>query len=197
MQNMDVVIADTSTLFLLPDPVTCFHSASYKQTQTFRLSKGASAVVLDWVTSGRKSLGEEWVFHRYYSANEFWVDGKRIAKDVMLLDDHQVDSLPQRTLKDRLSPYSCYATVFLYGPMVKCAFRELTARYETVSVFKTNVPAELVWSLSPLSGAGCVMRVAGNETERVRGWLGDALRKLETAIGVDAYRTAFPYLPDA
>jgi urease accessory protein len=193
---MDVLISPDSALFLLPDPVTCFRSASYNQIQTFRLSgDSASVALLDWVTSGRKSLGEEWVFSRYYSVNEVWVDGKNIAKDVLLLEDSIEDTkpLPQRRLSDRLAPYSCYATLILYGPLVHNVIRDINAEYETISVYKTNAPSDLTWSVSPISdGQGCVVRVAGKETEGVKNWLGHALRELEDLLSVDVYRRAFP-----
>jgi urease accessory protein len=194
---MDVVVSDKGALFLLPDPVTCFRSASYNQIQTFRLADDASLVVLDWVTSGRKSLGEEWAFSRYYSANDVWVGDRRVAKDVTLLEDTVVDaaastSLPRRTLFDKLSPYSCYATVILYGPLVQNVVRGLHAQYQAIVVFKTASPADLLWSLSAISeGKGCVVRVAGKETEGVKVWLGGALRRLEDLVGVDVFRRAF------
>lgn len=192
---MDVLVSPDSALFLLPDPVTCFRSASYNQIQTFRLSGDGSVVLLDWVTSGRKSLGEEWVFSRYYSVNEVWVNGKKIAKDVLLLEDPIEDTktLPQRRLSDRLAPYSCYATLILYGPLVQNIVRDINTEYERISVFKTNAPLDLIWSVSPISeGNGCVVRVAGTDTEGVKTWLGDALRKLEDIISIDVYRRAFP-----
>jgi urease accessory protein len=190
---MDIAVSKNGALFLLPDPVTCFRSASYKQIQTFRLSKDASLVVLDWITSGRMALGEEWAFSRYYSANHVWVDGKLIAKDVMLLEDKETDvrSLPRRTLLDRLSPYSCYAALILYGPMALPVIHELTERYEAITVFKTSVAPALIWSLSPIDGAGCIVRVAATKVEGVKEWLADVLRRLENVIGVDVYRRAF------
>ena len=193
-QHTDVIVSENGALFLLPDPVTCFRSASYKQIQTFHLSKDASLVMLDWITSGRRSLGEEWAFSRYYSANEIWVDGRRVARDVTLLEDTELDipQLPRRTLPDKLSPYSCYATVILYGPLVQRLICDITAQYEEIVVFKTKSPAELIWSLSSISeGKGCIVRVAGMETEGVRMWLGGALRKLENMVGIDVFRRAF------
>jgi len=195
-QTMNISVSPGAALFLLPDPVTCFRNASYNQIQTFRLlGDSASVVLLDWVTSGRKSLGEEWVFSRYYSVNEVWVDGKKIARDVLLLDDTVNDAqpLPKRTLKDRLAPYSCYATLLLYGPLVQDVISDINAEYETISVFKANSPSNLVWSVSPVSHqGGIVVRIAGKETEGVKSWLGNALRKLEDIVGIDVYRRAFP-----
>lgn len=193
---MNISVSPGGAFFLLPDPVTCFRHASYNQIQTFRLlGDNASVVLLDWVTSGRKSLGEEWVFSRYYSVNEVWVDGKRIAKDVLLLDDAVNDAkpLPKRTLRDRLAPYSCYATLLLYGPLVQDVISDINEEYEIISVFKTNSPSNLIWSVSPVSDqGGIVVRVAGKETENVKSWLGNALRKLEDIVGIDVYRRAFP-----
>ncbi|KAG1757703.1 UreD urease accessory protein-domain-containing protein [Suillus lakei] len=91
-QFMEVTIAPDSALFLLPDPVTCFRSASYTQVQTFHLAGSASIVLLDWVTSGRRSMGEDWDFQRYYSVNEVFVEGRRVARDVLLLDNSSFDT---------------------------------------------------------------------------------------------------------
>ncbi|KAJ7225641.1 UreD urease accessory protein-domain-containing protein [Mycena pura] len=192
-QQMDFVVASGSALFLLPDPVTCFHAASYNQIQTFSLTQEASLVLLDWITSGRKSRGEEWLFSRYYSVNEIMVEGKRVAKDVMLLENEDAAqaTLPVRTLADRLAPYSCYATLFLYGPQVQGVIGALKEVYGQISVLKSREPAELLWSLSALSDSGAVVRVAGKETEEVRRWLGEMLRPLEVVLGKDVFRQAF------
>ncbi|KAK0478279.1 UreD urease accessory protein-domain-containing protein [Armillaria novae-zelandiae] len=195
-QTMTFVVNPNAFLFLLPDPVTCFRAASYNQIQTFHLTADASAVILDWVTSGRRSLGEEWVFSRYYSVNEVFVDGKRMAKDVMLLDDSQVDAkpLPERPLAERLRPYSCYATLFLVGPQVQAVIAELLRRYQAISVMKMKSPDKVIWSLSPITGndyTSVIVRVAGEETEDVKGWLGEGLEPLRQCIGKDVYRQVF------
>ncbi|KAJ7654950.1 UreD urease accessory protein-domain-containing protein [Mycena polygramma] len=192
-QRMDCAVASGGGLFLLPDPVTCFRSASYKQIQTFHLAADASLVVLDWVTSGRKSRGEEWVFSRYYSVNEIVVDGKRVAKDVMLLEnaDETPGSLPVRTLASKLAPYGCYATLLLYGPQVQGAISALTEEYGRISVFKAGGPAGLLWSLSTFGNGGAVVRIAGKETEEVRRWIGRAVEGMAMVVGREALKRAF------
>lgn len=190
-QNMTFHVESAGALFLLPDPVTCFHSASYNQKQTFYLSRDASLVVLDWLTSGRRTMGEDWAFSRYYSANEVWADGRRIANDVMLLEDRKVYS---RTLGDRLAPYSCYAMVILCGPLVQAVINGMIAQYGRISVLKATIPPEMLWSLSPMGSEGrrwAVVRVAAKEAEVVKRWLGQALEGLQPIIGIDIYRRAF------
>ncbi|KAJ8520099.1 hypothetical protein ONZ45_g3025 [Pleurotus djamor] len=194
---MNYKVAPGAALFLLPEPVTCFRSAAYNQVQTFHLSNTSSAVILDWITSGRKSLGEEWAFSRYYSVNDVWVDGKRVAKDVLLLDENSADVpiLRFRTLQEKLAPYSCFAMVLLFGPLVQSMISSLTARYASIAVFKQARPEKLIWAISPThTGSltpGAVLRVAGVEAEDVKLWLKDALKQVEPLIGIDTYRRAF------
>ncbi len=195
---MVVNINSGGSLFLLPDPVTCFRSARYNQLQTFRAAADVSVVLLDWITSGRKALGEDWSFSRYYSLNELWVDGKRIARDAMLLEESQTSlqngqlHLPTRTIADRLAPYSCYATVLIYGPLTTGTIHSLLASYSAITVFKHNARPPLIWSVSTLcEGRGCVLRVAALETEDVRHWLGANLSQLKDTIGDDIYSKAF------
>lgn len=199
MQRLDVSVAAGGALFLLPDPVTCFRDARYHQTQTFRLAHGASAALLDWYTSGRRARGEEWAFAKYYSANEVFVGGVRSARDVVLLDGAAgndgsggsgTSGLPRRTLADRMGPYACYATLFLYGPMVQGVVRELEGRMEKTSVFQVREPLDVLWSVSGVHGdaGGRVVRVAGRETEDVKKWVCDALRGV---VGAEVYSKAF------
>jgi urease accessory protein len=207
MQRLDVSIDVGGALFLLPDPVTCFRDAAYHQAQTFHLARGASAVLLDWYTSGRRARGEEWAFAKYYSANEVFVGGVRTARDVVLLDGGAPDGgdrdggtdrlgrllLPRRTLADRMKPYACYATLLLYGPLVQGVVRELEERMQKISVFRIREPLDMLWSISGVhgDGGGRVVRVAGKETEDVKKWLCGALGGLVDVIGAEVYSKAF------
>lgn len=193
-QRMTIVVGSGSTLFLLPDSVTCFRSASYSQIQTFKIASDASAILLDWITSGRKSLGEDWVFSKYFSVNELFVDGKRVARDAMLLEEQEdaIKALPYRSLANRLSPYSCYATLILYGPQTAGTIEHLSRRFSTITVFKHAYPPNHLWSLTLLDeGKGCVLRVAALAAEDVRTWLGEVLLPLCDLIGEDVYNRTF------
>lgn len=200
---MTVRVSKGATLYLLPDPVTCFKHASYNQLQTFHLEDGASLIVLDSFTSGRKSLGEEWEFWRYYSVNDVWANGRRVAKDVMLLEQGKEgeakisrwkDALSVRTLADRLAPYSCYATTILYGPAMRKTLHDVSQRCEKISVFKQTSPPSLLWSFSWIGQEreGGVIRVAAMDTEGVRNFLKELLHTIKTVVGIDTYRKAFP-----
>lgn len=145
-------------------------------------------------------MGEEWLFSRYYSGNEIFRDDRRIAKDVMLLDTSGLGkSIPDRTLKDRLAPYGCYAMLFLSGPHLCDVITAIKAEYAQITVFKTKEPAELIWSFSHADstvpgqdGQAVVVRVAARTTELVKEWLKETLKGLEKIIGREVYRRAFP-----
>ncbi|KAH8102510.1 UreD-domain-containing protein [Cristinia sonorae] len=194
-QRMHVSVPVNGGLFLLPEPVTCFRSAIYHQLQTIHLSTSASLVLLDWFTSGRVSLGEEWVFERYYSLNEVFVDGRRIARDATLLEAQSVSTvskgLPHRALAERMSPYSCYATILLYGPHTLRIRDQLSAASQSTTIFKQMSRPNLLWSFSSLCGEnGAILRVAALTLEDVRNWLKVALQGLEEVVGQDIYRKA-------
>jgi len=154
------------------------------------------------------AAGEEWDFQRYRSVNEVWMGKRRVARDIMLLEQPTMSTstpllpLPNRPLKERLRPYACYATLILFGPHVQPCITSLFKAYDSLSQMQLSQPDDLIWSLTPLDGrgddgkatkegGGAVVRVAGKGTELVRNWLKDALRDMAETIGADAYNTAF------
>lgn len=157
-------------------------------------------LLLDWFTSGRIARGEEWQFDCYRSVNEVWIGEKQVACDVLLLDQRDgsgsripVDGRAQpRHLQTSLAPYSCYATVLMFGAATQSISSALRARYDSLSQMQRKTPDSLIWSFSSLEkGNGGIVRVAATETEAVRSWLREVLRGLESHIGVDTYSKAF------
>ncbi|KAJ3548331.1 hypothetical protein NMY22_g1303 [Coprinellus aureogranulatus] len=200
-QTMEYSVEEGAGLYLLPEPVTCFRDASYKQIQRFYLKRTSSLVLLDSITSGRQAWGENWDFSKYCSLNEVWIGGKVVAKDVMLLAGPNIQEDPpdsghisKRSLREKLAPYSCYAMVLLYGPQVRETICDIEALYKQETVFQRKKPTDCIWSFSllgegPLDGA--IIRAAGKETEGVRSCLKYILRHLDKTIGADTYRRAF------
>lgn len=146
------------------------------------------------------SLGEEWVFSRYHSLNEVFLDGDCIARDITLLEGPPQVENPEmaqrqglsRTLGERLKPYSCYATLILSGPLVRDVVAHLDKLCQSTTVFKATSPARMIWGLSPIGeGKGHIVRAAGVETEDVKDWLRESLRGFEDIVGIDTYLKLF------
>ncbi|KAN0069358.1 urease accessory protein UreD [Elaphomyces granulatus] len=104
-QTLDVHIGSEAALCYLPDPSAPFKDSRYEQVQTFTVDgnqtgdKRSSLCVLDWVTQGRASRGENWDFHSWKGRNEVWsssscdddATGKTkrrlLLRDSVILDD--------------------------------------------------------------------------------------------------------------
>jgi urease accessory protein UreH len=141
-QLMRVDIASGAGLCLLPDPVQPFADSVYEQVQIFRLARGASLCLLDWVTQGRRAFGEDWSLMRWTGRNEVWLSteengeerkekdkteygpgivrkGDRLlVRDSVVLDSRRAHpQLP--TLRESMHGLGVTGTLVLRGPLVK------------------------------------------------------------------------------
>lgn len=197
-QLMAFTVSASSSLFLLPAPVTCFARANYSQQQTFHLSASSNLVLLDWYTSGRMDMAgegrEEWEFERYRSSNEVFLDGERVARDVLLLEDDGTGTGGKTSYYNRVAPYSCYATLILVGPALAPLLDHLRTAFGSITQYKQSRPYSMLWSFSELEkGKGGVARCAGNSTEAVKDWVVQVLKDggIEDLIGKDLWKNAF------
>ncbi|KAL2838292.1 UreD urease accessory protein-domain-containing protein [Aspergillus pseudoustus] len=144
-QVLDVRIGKEAALCYLPDPSAPFRDSRYEQIQTFTIdstAKGSarsSLCVLDWVTQGRISRGENWDFQVWKGKNEIWMADeptvsnntqklkrKLILRDALILNDETVGSHaeprdptnpPKSLIRERTSPHGVIGTLILYGPV--------------------------------------------------------------------------------
>lgn len=92
-QSLDVRIGRQAALCYLPDPSVPFQNSRYSQVQTFTVDATAkgnergSLCVLDWVTQGRTSRGENWNFRFWKGRNEVWGTDEKTGRSRLLLRD--------------------------------------------------------------------------------------------------------------
>lgn len=192
VQQLSASVSPSACLILLPSPVTCFSQADYSQRQSFDLARGASLLLLDWYNSGRAAMagdgeGEEWQFSRFRSANTISIDGKPMARDILLLEPSTSHFSP------RVLPYSTYATLFLIGPLLAPIRQHLSLAFAQVVQYPQNLPYSMVWSYSELEGEVGVARCAGAGTEVARDWIKQVLEDggVTGLIGEDLWQNAF------
>ncbi|KAL2829250.1 UreD urease accessory protein-domain-containing protein [Aspergillus cavernicola] len=141
-QNVDVHIGREAALCYLPDPSAPFKDSRYEQIQTFTVESTAkdttrsSLCVLDWVTQGRTSRGENWDFQSWKGKNEIWMidessvrsdnaekkkkKKKLLLRDSLILDDennNQDQTASKSLVRERTSPHGVIGTLILYGPV--------------------------------------------------------------------------------
>jgi urease accessory protein len=140
-QTLDVHIGSQAGLCYLPDPSAPFKHSRYEQIQVFTVDgskKGASRsslCILDWVTQGRTSRGENWDFHVWKGRNEVWSEDKMTGKRRLLLrdsvildneidfssgvgDDEAISSARRGVARERTYPHGIVGTLILYGPLL-------------------------------------------------------------------------------
>ncbi|KAL2000376.1 hypothetical protein VTN02DRAFT_3200 [Thermoascus thermophilus] len=102
-QTLAVDIGREAALCYLPDPSAPFKDSRYEQIQRFTVDgsvtgdQRSSLCVLDWVTQGRTSRGENWDFHFWKGKNEVYLSGglaaggrkqkKLLLRDSIILDN--------------------------------------------------------------------------------------------------------------
>lgn len=152
-QSLDVRIGRQAALCYLPDPSVPFKNSRYAQIQTFTVDAAAkgdqrsSLCVLDWVTQGRTSRGENWNFSFWRGRNEVWATDEKTGKsrlllrDSVILDDEtddlnetsdledanglgradtpppQAGLAPLNVIQERTRPHGVIGTLILSGPV--------------------------------------------------------------------------------
>lgn len=105
-QSLDVHIGPQAALCYLPDPSVPFKNSRYAQVQTFTVDASAkgdersSLCVLDWVTQGRTSRGENWNFRFWRGRNEVWATDEKTGKRRLLLRDSVILDDEREVLDD-------------------------------------------------------------------------------------------------
>ncbi|MEM6460064.1 MAG: urease accessory protein UreD [Planctomycetota bacterium] len=174
-QRLTATVDQDARLLVLPDPLTCFADAAYRQTQRFTLGPTASLVLLDWFTAGRVASGERWDFAEYRSLNVVTVGGREVVFDQTRITADTLSTLGPLCV----GGYDVLANVFLIGPAVSEAAAELRSW-----VAKQPIRDEAGYAVgfSPTDWGG-VLRLAGRDTQTLtavlrqrlsftRSWLG-------------------------
>lgn len=123
-QTLDVHVGPGAGLCYLPDPTQPFAESVYEQRQVFRVAKGSSLCMLDWVSEGRRARGESWSFRSWIGKNEVreaaadGEDGRLLIRDAIILENEQRRHVGQAYLvKDKVDGRGVVGTLILHGPL--------------------------------------------------------------------------------
>lgn len=167
-QDLRARIGPKALLALAPDPIQCFAESLYEQRQVFQMEAGASLVLVDWLSAGRISRGEEWKFRRYASRNEVVRENRTILMDAIELD---FESNPL-TRRFQVGRFGCLGMVVLLGPLIEPFAPKILA---AVAADPPLRGASLVVAASPLQ-EGAIIRFGGASVEQaghaLARWLG-------------------------
>jgi urease accessory protein len=172
-------IGPGALLVFMPDPVQAFAHSRYQQRQHFRLAPGASLVLVDALSAGRAACGERWAFTDFNSRNEVFAEEKCVFLDSLRLES-RARRPPGGASIDR---FQCLASLVVMGPAVSAAAAGILAE---VSAWPVTPCSTLVGSASALP-EGAVVRIAGEQVERVTDELRRLLRFVTPLLGEDPW----------
>jgi len=175
---LTATVADGGLLVVAPDPVVCFAGASYRQEQHLAIEGSGSAVLVDWLTSGRRASGERWQFDRYLSRLRIDRSRRPIVIDALALSG---DEAP---LAARMGRVNTLGLIVVIGRAVA---EHATMIVERVSTFGVERRADLIVGASAIDD-GCVVKFAAASVEDA----GRAIRRyldfVPALLGDDPWR---------
>eukprot|EP00644_Phytophthora_capsici_P011072 jgi/Phyca11/506147/fgenesh2_kg.PHYCAscaffold_18_\ len=208
-QTFSLKVARNAALAFLPDPVTCFEHAKYRQSQVFHLEEDANLVFVDWLTSGRKrnylATGsihdnrtetlEHWDFSEYDTTSEVFVGGERLLTDrVRLADEEDVD------IRQRMHGMHVLGLMVIVGPKLKTIMDKLlelstrkklhNARDITPQgrLAAANIFPGVIASASSLESNSVIVRFCGQDAESAMSYVKAMLEPLREIIGFTPYQ---------
>jgi urease accessory protein len=169
-QTIDATVDDDALLVALPEPVTCYAGARYRQDATIRLGAGARLVWLDALTAGRAARGERWRFDGYRSRVRVERGGRTLVADGLVLDPAH-GPLPRR-----LGRFDAIATLLVAGAL-RDAVLDAGA--------SPRRDADALVAPSPIGDDAAVCRVAATSTEALARALRPLLAPVAALLGDD------------
>ena len=211
-QLLDVRLESGAAICYLPDPAVPYRDSRYEQFQSFtvdgtvRDSERGSLCVLDWVTQGRGSRGEDWDFHFWKGKNEVWSDDgsglkKLLLRDSVILDD-ECDQQDEETnnkndlIRERTHPHGIVGTLILHGPVYEELASFIMQRFTSqprigARNWSSSVPpsksstesyanassSNVTWTAAHVRAGFTLVKFGAKDFEAAKTWLGDLLRE--------------------
>ena len=171
-------VGSDGLLVVLPDPVVCFAGSTYRQAQQFDLARGASLVVLDWMSSGRRASGERWAFEEYAVRLSLRVEGRLLVHDALALRAGDGD------LAARMGRFEVIGGAVLVGPAFRAVAEAVVSRIHAMPIDRR---ADCLLAATPLGDAGCILRIAGRSVEQAGRTIREFLGFVPAVLGDDPW----------
>jgi len=176
--ELEAIVGPEGHLVLWPDAIVCYAGSTFRQTQRVELAAGASLLLVDTVSSGRRASGERWRFAEY--ENRLTV---RCGDRLVLLDSTRLSSA-EGDLAARMGRFDVLCTAALIGPRFEDRVRAIA---EMIAARPIERRADLLISAAPLGDAGCLLRVGGRTIEQVSAVIRGYLSFLPGLLGDDPW----------
>lgn len=210
-QTITSTLDSGSLLVYVPDPTSCFASSVFEQVQKYMLVAGASCVIVDMYSSGRKNQNENWSAKRIRNRIEVYIDDDLKFLENMKLESHDNLALPS---SNRVKS-SIFGTIVIAGPRTKVlddtlnalsqrqSFHEYQLKRKHTRTTNTSsnankkdlISESALASVSTLSGGINLVRFCAQGAEDAFSFLHDTLSPLNQEIGFRPYSDRIHFVP--
>jgi len=171
-------VAPGAALALVPDPVSCFAGARYRQLLEVDVAAGGTLLLVDALVAGRSARGERWAFDEYSSRVEVASGGRLVLADAVRLVSREGPPVAER-----MADWDLLATVVCVGPRLAQQAADLLAELRRQPA---DGSAGVVCAASPLAD-GLHLRLAARGAEAGLERLRSLLRFLPALLGDDPF----------
>lgn len=170
--RLSVTVADGGLLALLPDPLTPYATARFRQVQDVDLNADAGLILLDWMTSGRQARGEHWAFDQVDLRSRIRIGGRLRCQEALTL--RGPDGGDPR--------WPCFGSILVAGPGTTILRQDLASacRDLVITAADLRVAASIHTDL-------LVLRFAAAASENLVAWLRPRLTSLHDRLGGDPW----------
>ncbi len=179
--ELHATVGGDALCVVIPDPVTCFARARYRQEQRVDVAAGGALVLVDWVTSGRRAAGERWAFDAYASRTIVRAAGRLLVHDAIAL--HAADG----DLAVRAGRFDVLATVLVIGPLLAEHAARIVAGEAGRAVQPRADHLASATAVGTTGCGGCVVRIAARSVEEAARHIRDLLAFLPPLLGDDPW----------
>lgn len=167
-QDVQVTVGKNALFHYVPHPTVPHRNSDYSAKNTIHLKKSSKLIWGEVITCGRKLYGEEFVFKRFLSHTEVFVDNELIFNDKLLFEPGKLDV----NSMGQLEGYTHQATLF--------AYQDDLSEDEIYQGLLESVEFEedIEFGLSAALKGALVIRIVGNSGEQ----LYKILKKIEDHI---------------
>jgi urease accessory protein len=174
-QTISVYMGEGASLTYLPHPVVPHSESSFTTATKIFLAKNCSLAWGEVITSGRKLNGESFLFSKFHSTTEIFLEGKLVVKENLLLLPH----LHDLSVLGQLEGFSHQASLIFMN-------REMPGDLLSVVAAFLDQQEKIMYGCTYLQSPGVFIRLLGSSAEQLHGLLQSTTqlmsRQLQTPV---------------
>ena len=169
-QQLDVHVADDSSFCFLPHPSVPHEQSIFSTHNNFYLGNNCQFIFGEVLTCGRKLNGEAFLFSKYHSITQVFINDKLLIKENLLMQP----SLINVHAIGQLEGYTHQASMIYLQPNVDCKILQSTI----IELLSAEKNMELGISIAPVNGL--IIRLLGYGAEQLYNCLQRVAQILQT-----------------